>query len=117
MELLNHKTMKNILLSSALLLTSAAAFAQLAVKPNGGTSSYIYVKNEVLYVKEEVNLTKNPVGDTEASIYLRNGGQLIQMENGTSLNTGDGFLSVQQTTPETNAFAYRYWCSPVGDPS
>lgn len=109
--------MKNILLSSAFLLTTAFSFAQLTVKPNGSTSSYIYVKNEVLYVKEEINMVKNPVSDTEASIYLRNGGQLIQMENGNSQNDGTGFLSVQQNTPSTNAFAYRYWCSPVGDPS
>jgi len=107
--------MKNILLTSAFFLTTAFAFAQLTVKPNGATSSYLYVKNEVLFVEEDVVLTKNPAGDTEASIYLRNGGQLIQAEDGLSLNDGTGVLSVQQNTPVTNAFAYYYWSSPVGD--
>jgi hypothetical protein len=116
MVFLNHKTMKNILLTSAFFLTTAFAFAQLTVKPNGATSSYLYVKNEVLFVEEDVVLTKNPAGDTEASIYLRNEGQLIQGGVG-NLNDGTGLLSVQQNSPSTNAFAYRYWCSPVGNPN
>lgn len=110
--------MKNLLLSSALLLTSAAAFAQLFVRPTPGgtpTDSYVYVKNEVLFVTNDINLQKNSTGDTEASIYLREGGQLLQ--GGTaSTNVGTGFLSAQQTAPVSNAFAYNYWCSPVGNP-
>lgn len=111
--------MKNLLLSSVLLLTSAAAFAQLTVKPAGtgpsAIDSYVYVKNQVIYVEGDVTLVKNAVGDNEASIYLREGGQLLQ-GGIASTNAGDGFLSVQQVSPVNNAWAYNYWCSPVGNP-
>lgn len=111
--------MKNLLLFSTILLTTAGAFAQLTVKPAGlgasATDSYIYVKDQILYVKGDVNLTKNnPLGDQVASIYLRNNGQLIQGGTGSN-NSGNGYLSVQQNTKPTNAFAYYYWCSPVGN--
>ena len=109
--------MKNLLLFSALAITSGAAWCQLTVKPNGSTDSFIYAENEnVIYVKGGIDLTKNPTADTEASIYLRNGAQLIQGDVATSLNSGNGQLSVQQTSPVTNAYAYYYWCSPVGSP-
>src|SRR5690606_37084762 len=98
-----------------ILLTGVSAFAQLTVKPNGATDSYVYVKNQIIYVKEDINLAKNPSLDVEASIYLREGSQLIQ-ENPSAENSGDGFLSVQQNTKPTNAFAYYYWASPVGNP-
>ncbi|MCB0467275.1 MAG: hypothetical protein KDC64_03575, partial [Aequorivita sp.] len=109
--------MKNLLLFSSLLITSVGAFAQLTVKPtSGGADSYIYVNDEVVFVTQEINLTRNgTANDQEASIYLRNNGQLIQA-GATSTNSGSGQLSVQQNTPETNAWAYYYWCSPVGYP-
>jgi len=110
--------MKNLLLFSTLLLTTASVFAQLTVKPtSGGADSYIYVNDEVVFVTQEINLTRNLSGpaNIEASIYLRNNGQLIQGGT-TSTNSGDGQLSVQQNTPETNAWAYYYWASPVGYP-
>ena len=93
--------MKNLLLFSTLLITTAGAFAQLSVKPNGTTDSYVYVKDQVLYVANEINLTRNTNGPstTEASIYLRDNGQLIQGGT-TSTNSGNGQLSVQQNTPE-----------------
>lgn len=108
--------MKNLLLFSTLLITTAGAFAQLSVKPNGTTDSYVYVKDQVLYVANEINLTRNTNGPstTEASIYLRDNGQLIQGGT-TSINSGDGQLSVQQNTPFTNSWAYYYWCSPIGN--
>ena len=110
--------MKNLLLFSSLLITSVGAFAQLTVKPtSGGADSYIYVNDEVVFVTQEINLTRNgTANDQEASIYLRNNGQLIQGGT-TSNNSGDGQLSVQQNTPETNAWAYYYWCSPVTHPA
>lgn len=108
--------MKNLLLFSALFITSASAFAQLTVKPNGSTNSYVYVKNQILYVKDAINLTQNPSSDIKASIYLRDNGQLIQ-SGPTSSNSGNGFLSVQQNSPVTNAWAYYDWCSPVGNPA
>ncbi len=108
--------MKNLLLFSTLLLTSVGAFAQLTVKPNGATDSYVYVKDQILYVDGAINLAMNSVGgNQEASIYLRNDSQLIQ-GGIASTNTGNGYLSVQQNTKPTNAFAYYYWCSPVGNP-
>ena len=108
--------MKNLLLFSTLILTSVSVFSQLTVKPNGAADSYIYVNDQVLYVAQDVNLTANPTAATEASIYLRNNGQLIQ-SGATSANDGNGFLSVQQNSPVTNAWAYYYWCSPVGNPA
>lgn len=112
----NRKNMKNLLLFSTLLLTTAGVFAQLTVKPtSGGADSYIYVNDEVVFVTQEINLTRNgTANDQEASIYLRNNGQLIQGGT-TSTNSGDGQLSVQQNTLETNAWAYYYWCSPIGN--
>ncbi len=108
--------MKNLLLFSTILLTAASAFAQLSVKPNGVADSYVYVKNQVLYVTSDINLTRNSTANnTEASIYLRENGQLIQGGT-TSTNSGSGQLSAQQNSPETNAYAYYYWCSPVGYP-
>ena len=118
--------MKKLLFLTVLLLTSVGAFAQLFVRPAAGspnTDSFVYVKNEIIYVEGAVELEKNAgpaspgaVSDTEASIYLRNGGQLIQGGT-TSINKGNGFLSVQQNTKPTNAYAYYDWCSPVGNPT
>lgn len=110
--------MKNLLLFSTILFTTAGAFAQLSVKPNGTTDSYVYVKDQILYVTNEINLIRNTNGPstTEASIYLRDNGQLIQGGT-TSANSGNGQLSVQQNTPETNAWAYYYWCSPITHPA
>lgn len=107
--------MKNLLLFSTILLTSAGSFAQLTVKPNGAADTYVFVKDQILYVENEINLTRNgTANDQEASIYLRDNGQLIQ--GGTSsTNSGDGQLSVQQNTLETNAYAYYLWCSPIGN--
>src|SRR5690606_12485660 len=113
--------MKNLLLNSTIFLTGAAAFAQLTVKPNGTTDSYVYVKNQILYVEQGIDLTPNPSATIEASIYLRDNGQLIQggksLSPEISTNTGTGFLSVQQNSNPTNAFAYYYWASPVGNPA
>ncbi len=118
--------MKNLLLSFVLLITSATVFAQLYVAPvptgrpapQDFKEGYIFVKGEILYVEGEINLQKNPTllsYNSEASIYLREGGQLIQGGD-ESTNTGTGYLSVWQHTNPTNAYAYYYWCSPVGNP-
>src|SRR5690554_3123389 len=107
--------MKNILLGTALLLTANGAMAQLTVKPNGTDPSYMYIKDQVVYVESDINLTVNPGTDYEASISLRDGGQLIQGDHATSTNSGDGYLSVQQKTEPTNAYAYDHWASPVGN--
>jgi len=110
--------MKNLLLFSTILFTVASTFAQLTVKPTtAGTDSYVYVKDQILFVQEDVNLSRNTslATTTEASIYLRDNGQLIQ-GNPLALNSGNGQLSVQQNTDPTNAYAYYLWCSPIGNP-
>lgn len=93
------------------------ALAQLSVRPvpGNGPDSFIYVKNEILYVTNDIKLDSNFTVGQNASIYLREGGQLIQGSD--ALNAGNGFLSVQQTTHPTNAFAYYFWASPVGNPA
>lgn len=106
--------MKHHLLFSVFALSCTVSFAQLKVKPNGSTESYIYVKNELLYVKGPIDLDKNSNSQTEPSIYLRGSGQLLQGEAAT--NDGDGMLSVMQKTDPTNAFFYYYWGAPVGEP-
>lgn len=115
---IKRKNMKNLLLFSTILLTSAGAFAQLTVQPTAaGADSYVYVSDQILYVKEAINLSRNTSlsTTTEASIYLRKDAQLIQ-GNPLAKNSGNGQLSVQQNTMPTNAFAYYYWCSPIGNP-
>jgi hypothetical protein len=109
--------MKNLIFSIAALLFTASSVAQLYVKPNGTDASYIYVKDEVLFVENDINLTANPVGATEASIYFRDGAQLIQGDAITSTNTGTGYISILQNNPGSDAWDYTYWSSPVGVPS
>ena len=71
--------MKSLLLLLAMLITSSTVFSQLYVQPNGSTDSYVYVKDEVLFVEQDVNLVLNTNNtSTQASIYLREGAQLIQ---------------------------------------
>src|SRR5690606_36881375 len=114
----NRKNMKNLLLYSTLLITTAGTFAQLSVKPtSGGVESYVFVKDQILYDEGDIALTRNSaLGDYEASIYLRDNGQLIQGGT-TSNNSGNGQLSVQQNTNPTNAWAYYYWSSLVTHPA
>lgn len=91
--------------------------AQLYVKPNGGNANYIFVNDEVLFVEDNINLTTNSsaIGE-ESSIYLRRSAQLIQ-GTGTTLNSGNGSISVTQNTPNADRYDYTYWCSPVGNPN
>ncbi|PKP26011.1 MAG: hypothetical protein CVU03_05730 [Bacteroidetes bacterium HGW-Bacteroidetes-2] len=107
--------MKHLLLSATMLLFSATLLAQIHVQPNGTTDSYVFVNNEILFVTDYVSLLENTVDSTNASIYLRNDGQLIQ-GGVASTNTGTGKLSVWQRG-FANAFDYNYWASPVGNPA
>lgn len=106
--------MKNLLLQTAMLFISAASIAQLYVKPNGATDSYVYVKDEILFVEQDVNLAMNNLGPTRASIYLRHQAQLIQGIT-SSANSGNGFISVYQESPDDDAYDYSFWCPPVGN--
>jgi hypothetical protein len=74
------------------------------------TNASMYVKNEVLYVQQNINLSAS------SNLYLRNNAQLVQGVVGTSTNTGAGLLSVYQEGTSDN-FDYNYWCSPVGNAS
>ncbi|OUL60432.1 secretion protein [Flavobacterium sp. AJR] len=67
----------------------------------------MYVKNELLYVKQDINLQSNSI------LYLRNRSQLVQGTTSTSLNSGTGIVSVYQEGTSDN-FDYNYWCSPIG---
>lgn len=111
--------MKKITLVLIIILTASPVFAQLTIKPNGTKPSYIYVKDQVVFVEGKIHLEENPGPNNDqteykASIYLRDGAQLIQGDD-NSENTGNGYLSVRQKTDPTNAFAYYYWASPVGN--
>jgi len=81
-----------------------ASFAQLTVKG----SSYIYAKDVVVYVEDDVKLD-----GADDYFYLRDEAQLIQGAGATG-NSGVGKLSVFQTGTVDN-FAYNYWGSPVGN--
>ncbi|MEP6930914.1 MAG: T9SS type A sorting domain-containing protein [Flavobacterium sp.] len=95
--------MKRTLLLLLCVLVSIQAFSQLYV----GASTPVYVKNQVLYVGQNMNLAAN------STVYLRNLSQLVQGTTGVSANTGTGILSVYQEGTSDN-FDYNYWCSPVG---
>ncbi len=85
---------------------SAMGFSQMFVSPN----SFVYVNDQIVYVKQDVNLQNN------GNFYLRNEAQLLQGTTAASTNTGLGRLSVFQEGTSDN-FDYNYWCSPVGNPS
>lgn len=111
--------MKKITLVFAFLFAAGTVTAQLYIKPKGTGSnpqpSYMYVKDQVVFVKGNIDLQENTGTqgqDYRASIYLRDGAQLIQGEDNTG-NTGNGYLSVQQKSGTTNSFVYYYWNSPV----
>jgi hypothetical protein len=106
--------MKNLLFSVIAFVISASSTAQLYVKPTStGDASYMYVKDELLYVKGTIELTENPEGPTKASIYFRDESQLMQGDNVN--NDGTGYISILQTNPDSDAWDYAYWSSPVGD--
>jgi hypothetical protein len=94
--------MKKILF--LLLLSTTNCLAQIYF----GSTANMYVKNEILFVQQNINLAA-----ADSNLYLRNNAQLIQGTTGLSTNTGLGKLSVYQEGTTDN-FEYNYWCSPVG---
>ncbi|SEO16296.1 Por secretion system C-terminal sorting domain-containing protein [Flavobacterium sp. CF108] len=84
-------------------MISIQSFGQIYV----GASTPVYVKSQVLYVQQDINLAAN------SNLYLRNLSQLVQGTTGTSTNVGTGIVSVYQEGSADN-FDYNYWCSPVG---
>ena len=89
-----------------LILISTKSISQIYFSPNAS----MYVKNEVLYVQQDINLAST------SNLYLRNNSQLLQGTTGVSSNSGAGVLSVYQEGTSNN-FNYNYWCSPVGNAS
>ncbi|HLA55896.1 MAG TPA: T9SS type A sorting domain-containing protein [Flavobacterium sp.] len=88
------------------LMWSANTFAQLYVS----SGSSMYVKDQVVFVKQDIDLQNN------SNIYLRNEAQLLQGTASTSTNKGLGKLSVFQEGTSDN-YDYNYWCSPIGNAS
>ncbi|WP_426486151.1 T9SS type A sorting domain-containing protein [Flavobacterium sp. 2] len=86
------------------ILVSVQGFSQMYI----GTNAPVYVKNQILYVAQDINLATN------SNLYLRNNSQLIQGTTGVSANTGTGIVSIYQEGTSDN-FDYNYWCSPVGN--
>ncbi len=80
------------------------AKAQMYVSSN----SYVFAKNEVLFVKQQLELNAS-----SSNLYLRENAQLLQGSENASANRGLGSLSVFQEGT-TNNFQFNYWCSPVG---
>jgi hypothetical protein len=78
--------MKRIILSTLGFLGSLTAFSQMYVSPN----SYVFVNNQFMYVRQDVNLQNN------GNFFLRNNSQLLQGTAGAGANTGAGKLSVFQ---------------------
>ncbi|TPG45319.1 T9SS type A sorting domain-containing protein [Flavobacterium pectinovorum] len=97
--------MKKKILLFFIIVTSVQGFAQIYI----GANTPVYVKNQVLYVTQNMNLATN------SNLYLRNNSQLVQGTTGTTNNTGTGIVSVYQEGTSDN-FDYNYWCSPVGNP-
>jgi hypothetical protein len=95
---------KTILL--IVLLISIKGISQIYFSPNAN----MYVKNEVLFVTQDINMAST------SNLYLRNNSQLLQGTATTSTNTGLGTLSVYQEGTSDN-YDYNYWCSPVGTAS
>jgi hypothetical protein len=94
--------MKKITLLIVMLATTKC-ISQIYFSPG----AYMYVKSEVLYVQQDINL------GASSNLYLRNNSQLVQGTTGTSTNSGTGTVSVYQEGT-TNNYSYNYWCSPVG---
>jgi hypothetical protein len=76
-----------------------------------GTGTSIYAKDQVIYVKQDLELK-----DVTSNFYLRDGSQLLQGTTNLGSNKGLGNLSVFQEGSVTN-YQFNYWCSPVGNVS
>lgn len=94
---------KHIIAFLVYLLGVNTLFSQLTIRNN----TYLFVKDEVLFVNDNINLQ-----EADSKIYCRNEAQLIQ-GTGTTGNSGIGELSIYQNGT-THSYAYNYWCSPVG---
>ena len=108
--------MRRILPFTVVLFISHWCTAQFFVGPNNNKNeaNYVYVGDALLFVSDHVHLNKNQNSETEASIFLRRGGQLVQGKEQKTPNNGNGELSVFQSGT-AGAYDYNYWASPVGN--
>ena len=95
---MNLKRQYNFFLVFLGLLLQTYANAQLFV----GTGTSIYVKNQVVYVSQDLELK-----DASSNFYLRNGSQLLQGTTVQGANKGLGNLSVFQEG-SVNNYQYNY---------
>ena len=86
---------------------SLGLVAQTDLYVTDGPSS-VYVQNTVLHVTDGIRLN-----DAASMIYFRDGAQLTQGNDVKNNDAGSISIYQEQTT---NAFAYSYWCPPVGLP-
>lgn len=97
------------------LLIASTAFAQLTIKQDGSSETFLYVSDEVLYVADDISVTK-ATGSTDetakAGIYLRDDAQLIQGSTQSTANDGTGFISVYQDS-RSDSYDYNFWSAPV----
>ncbi|AVR46738.1 hypothetical protein C7S20_16510 [Christiangramia fulva] len=94
------------------IFISSGLYAQLYVAPSKNSDSYLYVRDRVIFVKNELNLQENREDETSASIYLRKDAQLVQGSENNLPNPGEGKISVYQKGT-SNAYDYNYWSLPV----
>ncbi len=95
-----------------MIFTASGINAQLYVTPSEKSDSYIYAKDRLIFVRNEIVLSENKKPDTKASIYLRKDSHLLQGEKTSNKNKGTGKISVFQEGT-SNAYDYNYWSLPV----
>lgn len=96
----------------SLIFSVSSLYAQLYVSPSEKSDSYLYVKDRLLFVENEIVLTENHKNETKASIYLRKESQLLQGIKNSNQNKGRGEISVFQEGT-SNSYDYNYWGFPV----
>ena len=105
--------MRRLIVIAAFLFITATSFSQLYVSPSDNIrDNYLFVKGEMLYIANNIDLEENNSSNPVANIYLREGGQLLQGKEQNIFNTGKGKISIFQEGT-SNAFDYNYWSSPV----
>ena len=96
----------------SLIFSISGLYAQLHISPSSQGDSYIYVKDRLLFVKNDIQLVENHKKETGANLYLRKEAQLLQGIKNPNLNKGNGNISIFQEGT-SNAFDYNYWGIPV----
>ncbi len=101
-----------LLLLFSVIFNISGLHAQLYISPSSQADSYIYVKDRLIFVKNDIQLEENHKKETGSNLYLRKEAQLLQGIKNTNLIKGNGNISVLQEGT-SNAFDYNYWGMPV----